>query len=1056
VIEQTAIKTDVVSANGAYRPAPDANMSIHDRIGDMSARPDDSQALMYLEHIIELAAHLLPAQGPIPVFIHHNTLHAFEEHSFDEAVKKGARIFGCQPYLSEDRYRLELGRGRIRFDELQEVLRDDLKSRAAIRVINSSSLFDVRLAMLQYRLRSGPQAELLWYMAESNALRKVRSDVSSTVRGRLIAETRHWAMRDLRAGAGRSRKRSGLTALLDNFDEAHVENWREEVWEAFALQALWQVCRDGVVSVPEFGSPPPLPTRHRDWLLQATYVDVDLPVHDLLIRFCAAFVDQGLARWELPRRDEGFFRAFSSLYGRGRLAPDVCLRGLAEELRRLESHGIGPIESVHESLLLLGVAESEWDAFISATLLALRGWGGIIRFLEEREDRVVHPIATGSLIEFLAIRLLLDRLALAHVARSALGYQGPLSGLRDHLQQLSGTRHTSTDEQRALPIFELAQVLGWTPQELLQLDAVGWSGLLCAIEGFSSVERRRIFHLAYERRFYTQTLDAIALHSNQPQPEPAKPRFQAIFCIDEREESIRRHLEETAPEATTLSIAGFFAVAMYYRGAADAHYVPLCPAIARPSHWVAEQVGDEHEEEHQRRTKARRVLGFASHQIHVGSRTFAIGALLSAVLGVLASIPLVARTLFPRLTARIRRMLGAFVSTPPITHLQIERNEPIPGAEGSAIGYSINEMCTIGERVLRDTGLTSNLSRFVLTIGHGSTSMNNPHESAHDCGACGGSRGGPNGRAIAQILNDKRVRAYLGQQGIAIPSDTIFVGGMHNTSNEEMHFFDLHRLPETHRAEFASIRAQVEEACDRDAHERCRRFGSAPLTLSFKAARQHVEGRAEDLAQVRPEWGHATNAICIIGRRMRTRGLFLDRRAFLNSYDPTQDDENSTILTRLLQAAVPVCGGINLEYYFSYVDNPGFGCGTKLPHNITSLIGVMDGAASDLRTGLPWQMVEIHDPVRLLFVIETTPDKILRVMDKHPEIGRPIRNGWVQLAILDPDSSDIQVFREGKMQPYVPRATRLPHAPTSVDWYRGWRDHLEFAVIGNDFRSEFE
>ena len=61
-------------------------------------------------------------------------------------------------------------------------------------------------------------------------------------------------------------------------------------------------------------------------------------------------------------------------------------------------------------------------------------------------------------------------------------------------------------------------------------------------------------------------------------------------------------------------------------------------------------------------------------------------------------------------------------------------------------------------------------------------------------------------------------------------------------------------------------------------------------------------------------------------------GLFLDRRAFLNSYDPTQDDENSTSLTRLLQAAVPVCGGINLEYYFSYVDNPGFGCGTQLPH----------------------------------------------------------------------------------------------------------------------------
>src|SRR5205823_12201589 len=158
---------------------------------------------------------------------------------------------------------------------------------------------------------------------------------------------------------------------------------------------------------------------------------------------------------------------------------------------------------------------------------------------------------------------------------------------------------------------------------------------------------------------------------------------------------------------------------------------------------------------------------------------------------------------------------------------------------------------------------------------------------------------------------------------------------------------------------------------ERNAHERCRRFQSAPLTISFEEARKHVEERAEDLAQVRPEWGHATNALCVVGRRSRTRGLFLDRRAFLTSYDPTQDDEDCTVLTRLLQAAVPVCAGISLEYYFSYTDNPGYGSGSKLPHNITALLGVMDGAASDLRTGLPWQMVEIHEPVRLLFVVET-------------------------------------------------------------------------------------
>lgn len=119
----------------------------------------------------------------------------------------------------------------------------------------------------------------------------------------------------------------------------------------------------------------------------------------------------------------------------------------------------------------------------------------------------------------------------------------------------------------------------------------------------------------------------------------------------------------------------------------------------------------------------------------------------------------------------------------------------------------------------------------------------------------------------------------------------------------------------------------------------------------------HVEERAEHLAQPRPEYGHCTNAVCYVGRRDAVRGLFLDRRAFLVSYDATVDTDD-TFLKGQLGAVILVCGGISLEYYFSFVDNEGYGCGTKLPHNVTGLVGVMNGQSSDLRTGLLWQMVE--------------------------------------------------------------------------------------------------
>jgi uncharacterized protein YbcC (UPF0753/DUF2309 family) len=1027
-----------------------STMTLPEAAHDISAaRADDATLrLVLLQRAIEHVSHMLPAQGPINVFIHHNTLHAFEHLPFDEAVVAGGKVFGCEPYLSEEKYREKYAQGRIRDHDLRAVLTLNLGDRKEELVGSLTKRIQLRKAMLDYPLRLAPTPELHWFIAETDALRRFRSDLPVQQRTAYLARARAALVPVLTASSkgGEGATHVDLFSQLLRELPASPDRWSDATWEGCILKALWRVCRQGVHTVKGKRAASASYNIPRDLLLEATGLDCDLLVHEVLIRFCAAFLDQGLSDWLLPSHSEGFFRSFIRLYDQPGGPPDRWLAELPQELRRIEQAKLTPLESILESLDLLGIEQPGW-AFLSSTMLALRGWAGMIHQVEVRGDRVPFPIPAHSLVEFLAVRLILDRLALAHVARESFGFEGALSDLPQTAQQRIGREQVNQVEQRAFLVFQLAQVLGWLPTELRFLSRAQWQELVDEIEAFSPIERRRVFHAAFERRYRVQSLDAIATHAAKVHQPATKVKFQLCCCLDEREESFRRHLEEIEPAAETFGAAGFFNLAMYFRGAADAHFVPLCPIIIQPRHWVVEDVAGTHDEEHGRRAQARRVLGKTSHRLHVGTRTVTGGAIITAGLGALAAIPLVARVLFPRLTAQIRKLASMLVQSPSTTRLRLERNDAEAGPDNGHVGYSLEEMVSIGERLLRDIGLTKDFARLVVLLGHGSFSLNNPHNSAYNCGACGGSAGGPNARAFAHLMNDTRVREALRGRGIDVPEETRFVGGYHNTCNDEVELFDLDRVPATHKEDIDHLRRVIDETRARNAHERCRRFMSAPLSLSFAAAKRHVEARSEDLAQTRPELGHATNALCLVTRRSRTRGLYLDRRAFLTSYDPTQDDAVGTILLRLMQAAVPVCAGINLEYYFSHVDPPGFGCGTKLPHNVTSLLGVMDGAASDLRTGLPWQMVEIHEPLRLLFIVETTPEVMLGLMERNADIGRLCRNGWVQVATLDPHSNALQLLQGDHFEPYQPEQLELPQVAASHQWYEGQRDHLGFAQI---------
>jgi len=114
------------------------------------------------------------------------------------------------------------------------------------------------------------------------------------------------------------------------------------------------------------------------------------------------------------------------------------------------------------------------------------------------------------------------------------------------------------------------------------------------------------------------------------------------------------------------------------------------------------------------------------------------------------------------------------------------------------------------------------------------------------------------------------------------------------------------------------------------------------------------------------------------------------------------------------------------------VDNSVYGAGTKLPHNVIGLLGVANGVEGDLRTGLPSQMIEVHEPARLLILIEQSREILDKTISKIGTLKEWLDNEWVRLVSCHPVTRELYLYTPNGWQPVeIPTEVVAPTASHS-------------------------
>jgi uncharacterized protein YbcC (UPF0753/DUF2309 family) len=678
---------------------------------------------------------------------------------------------------------------------------------------------------------------------------------------------------------------------------------------------------------------------------------------DEISRWCAAYFDEGQASWQMPVRHMSPWAAWRETMRHDRNAEALGVKDFRRIIADLPADPVAAIGLIVEAI---GIPERAAADYLHRALFDIGGWAAYVRYLVW--DNGLYGRADNRLIELLAIRM-------------AWGY--------------------ALFRQRTDAEFQAA----WAAEMRQAAELPDDAGLSADPELAVDL----LFQDAYEIAWQRQLLAKLAREDQAPQPfqmprASGRKPLQAAFCIDVRSEVYRRALEQVAPGTETIGFAGFFGYPIEYipigRETGGAH----CPVLLTPAFTITEMVGGASADEEievlglrllrRRATKAWKSF----KQSAVSSFSFV------EAMGLAFAPKLVGDAL--GLTRTVSDPNTDGLDGDVIGKLGPRLDCQVVG--GRMTGLTAEQRLDQAEAVLKGMSLTKDFARLILLAGHGSTTANNPHASGLDCGACGGHTGEASARIAADILNDPAVRIGLRSRGINIPDDTWFLGALHDTTTDQISIFDRGRVPAALRGELSELDGWLDKASALARRERSRFLALDKPDGDIDA---QVLRRSRDWAQVRPEWGLAGNGAFIAAPRDRTRGIDLGGRSFLHNYDWKQD-EGFGVLKLIMTAPMVVASWINLQYYGSTVNNRVWGAGNKVLHNVVGTLGVLEGNAGDLKTGLAWQSVHdgeklMHEPLRLNVFIEAPLAAISEIILTHKMVQDLVDNQWLHLWAMD-------------------------------------------------------